>query len=454
MGVLRFAKRIIRQKFSLLHLSVLLEILLFAAAAILSGCSGAPSERADAKTEAPAIPVSVSPVITKSVPVQIRANGTAQAIATVTVMSQVDGQISRIHFTEGQEVKQGDLLFTLDQRPFEAVLSQAEANLGRDTAQLQQAEAALAQSVAAEKQVEANLARDTAQLEYANAQARRYKELIDEGAISKDQYDQVRTSALSMEATIQADQAAVTNAKAAIRAAQATTETSRAAIKADQAVVENARVQLGYTIIRSPFDGRTGNLLVHIGSAVKARDTNSPLVVINQVHPIYVSFSVPEQSLADIRKYRAAASIRVDALIPGQENAPVRGELAFVNNTVDPSTGTIQLKATFPNSDNRLWPGQFLNVLLTLTTEPNAVVVPSQAIQTGQQGPYVFVVKSDLTVEIRSIAPGLALDGETVVQKGLTPGEQIVTEGQIRLVPGARVEIKSPAPAAAPRGNS
>ena len=445
MSLLRSAKKIIREEISRGHPSVALWCLLLAAGAILFGCSGSPSERADAKTESPAIPVSVSPVITKSVPVQIRANGTVQAIATVTVMSQVDGQISQIHFTEGQDVKQGDLLFTLDQRPFVAALDQAEANLGRDTAQLQQAEAALAQSMAAEKQAQANLARDTAQLDYANAQARRYKELIDDGAISKDQYDQVRTSALSMEATIQADQAAVANAKAAIRAAQATTETSRAAIKADQAVVENARVQLGYTLIRSPFDGRTGNLLVHIGSAVKARDTNSPLVVINQVHPIYVSFSVPEQSLADIRKYRAEGSIKVNALIPGQEGNPVQGELAFVNNTVDPSTGTIQLKATFPNSDNRLWPGQFLNVLLTLTTEPNAVVVPSQAIQTGQQGSYVFVVNPDLTVETRPITPGLALDGETVVQKGLTPGERVVTEGQIRLVPGAKVQIKASA---------
>ncbi len=454
MSLLRSAKKIICEEISREHPSVSSWCLLFVAGAILFGCSGSPSERADAKTESPAIPVSVSSVITKSVPVQIRANGTVQAIATVTVMSQVDGQISQIHFTEGQDVKQGDLLFTLDQRPFTAALDQAEANLGRDTAQLQQAEAALAQSIAAEKQAEANLARDTAQLEYANAQARRYKELIDDGAISKDQYDQVRTSALSMEATIQADQAAVANAKAAIRAAQATTETSRAAIKADQAVVENARVQLGYTLIRSPFDGRTGNLLVHIGSAVKARDTNSPLVVINQVHPIYVSFSVPEQSLADIRKYRAEGTIKVDALISGQEGNPVRGELAFVNNTVDPSTGTIQLKATFPNSDNRLWPGQFLNVLLTLTTEPNVVVVPSQAIQTGQQGPYVFVVKPDLTVEIRPITPGLALDGETVVQKGLSPGEQVVTAGQIRLVPGSRVEVKSSAASPAPEGKS
>jgi len=433
------------------HPGVPLATLLLAAVAVLTGCSGGPSERADAKTSpaGEAIPVSVSPAITKSVPVQIRANGTVQAIATVTIMSQVDGQIFRIHFTEGQDVKHDDPLFTLDQRPFEATLGQAEGNLARDTAQLQQAEAALAQSVAAEKQAEANLARDTAQLEYANVQVRRYKELIDDGAVSKDQYDQVRTGALAMEATVQADQAAVTNAKAAIRSAQATTETVRAAMQADQAVVENARVQLGYTDIRSPMEGRTGNLLVHVGSAVKARDSNSPLVVINQLHPIYVSFSVPEQSLADIRKYRTAGSIRVDALIPGQEDAPVRGELAFVNNTVDPSTGTIQLKATFPNSDNRLWPGQFLNVLLTLTTEPNAIVIPSQAIQTGQQGPYVFVVKPDLAVEMRTIAPGLALDGETVVLKGLTAGERVVTEGQIRLVPGALVEVKPPTPAAA-----
>jgi multidrug efflux system membrane fusion protein len=452
MSLLRSGNRIVGRTLFPRHPGVPLAALLLAAVATLAGCSGSPSERADAKTSpaGEAIPVSVSPVITKSVPVQLRANGTVQAIATVTIMSQVDGQIFRIHFTEGQDVKHDDPLFTLDQRPFEAALGQAEGNLARDTAQREQAEAALAQSVAAEKQAEANLARDTAQLENANVQARRYKELIDDGAVSKEQYDQVRTAAVAMEATIQADQAAVTSAKAAIRAAQATTETIRATMKADQAVVQNARVQLGYTDIRSPMEGRTGNLLVHVGSAVKARDSNSPLVVINQIHPIYVSFSVPEQSLADIRRYRAAGSIKVDALIPGQEQSPVHGELSFVNNTVDPSTGTIQLKATFPNGDNRLWPGQFLNVLLTLTTEPNAIVIPSQAIQTGQQGPYVFVVKPDLTVETRTIAPGLALDGETVVLKGLTAGDRVVTEGQIRLVPGALVEVKPPAPVGAP----
>jgi multidrug efflux system membrane fusion protein len=276
-----------------------------------------------------------------------------------------------------------------------------------------------------------------AQYENAKVEERRYQELFQDGGVSREQYDQAHTAALALQGTIQADQAAVENFKAAIQA--------------DQAVVENARIQLGYTEIRSPIEGRTGNLLVHAGGTVKARDQASSLVVINQIHPIYVAFSVPEQHLADIRKYRATGTIRVKALIPGQEDRPVPGELTFVNNTVDPSTGTIQLKATFGNPDNRLWPGQFLNVLLTLTTEPNAVVVPSQAIQTGQQGPYVFVVKPDLTVEIRSIAPGLALDGETIVQKGLTRGEQVVTEGQIRLVPGAKVDVKPSAPSAAPQ---
>jgi membrane fusion protein, multidrug efflux system len=419
------------------------------AVAILSGCSADPSTQADAKTPTavPAVPVSVSAAVSRSIPVQVRANGSVQAIATVTVMGQVDGQVSRIHFTEGQDVRTGDPLFTLDQRPFEATLSQAEANLARDTAQLQQAEAALAQSGAAEKQAEANLARDTAQQENANVQVRRYKELINDGAISNEQYDQVRTAALAMDATIQADQAAVTNAKAAIRASQAMTETFRASIKADEAVVENARIQLGYTVIRSPMDGRTGSLLVHVGSAVKARDSTSPLVVINQIHPINVAFSVPEQYLTDIRKYRAAGTLRVEALTPGQESDPAQGDLTFVNNTVDPSTGTIQLKGTFANSDNRLWPGQFLNVRLTLTTRSNTVVIPSQALQTGQQGSYVFVVKADQTVEARPIVPGGALDDQTIVERGLTPGEQVVTDGQIRLVPGARVEIRPAGPA-------
>jgi multidrug efflux system membrane fusion protein len=418
------------------------------ALATLTACSADPSAPADAKAApAPeAVRVGVATAVTKSVPVQVLANGTVQALTSVTINSQVDGEISDIHFTEGQEVQKGDLLFTLDQRPFEATLRQAQANLTRDSAQLQQAEAALAQAGAAERQAEANLARDLAQLDNANAEVRRYKSLVDDGAVSREQYDQVRTAALAMEATVEADRAAITNAKAVIGASQATVENARAGIQADQAVVENARIQLGYTTIRAPMTGRTGSLLVHVGSTVKARDAASPLVVINQVRPIYVSFAVPEQYLAEIRKYRETGSLATQALIPGQESGPVRGELTFINNAVDPSTGTIQLKATFANADRRLWPGQFVDVVLTLTTVPNAVVVPTQAIQTGQQGPYVFIVQADRTVQSRSVVPGRTLDNETIVEKGVAAGDQVVTEGQIRLVPGAKVDVKSAAP--------
>jgi multidrug efflux system membrane fusion protein len=417
-------------------------------AAVLVACSDGASEKAQAKGPAAreSVPVTIDTAVSKSAPVQIRAVGTVQAYASVTLKSQLDGEVARIHILEGQEVKKGDLLFTLDQRPLEAALRQAEANLGRDTAQLQQAEAAVAQTMAAEKQAEANLARDTAQLENAMTQLRRYKGLIDDGAISKELYDQVRTTAAALEATIQADQAAVTNARASIRAAQATVENIKAVIKADQAVVENAQVQLGYTTIRAPMDARAGNLLVRVGSAVKARDDTAQMLVLNQIHPIYVSFSIPEQYLPDVKKYLAAGSVRVQALPRGQAGSPATGALTFVNNTVDATTGTIQLKATFPNQEGSLWPGQFVTVILTLTVQRDVVVIPSQAIQTGQQGQYVYVMRSDLTVESRPITVGMTLGAETVVAKGIAPGEKVVTDGQLRLVPGARVQAK---PAAA-----
>jgi membrane fusion protein, multidrug efflux system len=420
-------------------------VLVMLAGALLGGCSDKGSGQAQAKGSAAreAIPVSVETALSKSVPVQVRAVGTVQAYASVTLKSQLDGEVARIHIVEGQEVKKGDLLFTLDQRPWEAAVSQIEANLGRDTAQLAQAEAAVAQTMAAEKQAEANLARDTAQLENARTQVRRYKGLIDDGAISKELYDQVSTSAAAMEATTQADQAAINNTRAAIRAAQATVENIKAVIKADQAALENSRVQLGYTTIRAPMDARAGNLLVRVGSAVKARDDSAQMLVLNQTHPIYVSFSVPEQYLRDIKKYLAAGSVRVQATPRGEDRPPASGEVTFVNNTVDATTGTIQLKATFLNREGTLWPGQFVSVVMTLTTRTDAVVIPSQAIQTGQQGQYVYVVGSDSTVESRRVTVGLRLGGETVVEAGISPGDRVVTDGHLRLVPGARVQVKA-----------
>jgi len=418
--------------------------------ALLWGCSNGESNPGQTKNTAArtGVPVTIETAARKTVPVQIRAVGTVQAYASVTLKSQLDAEVAEVHITEGQAVKKGDLLFTLDRRPWEAALRQAEANLGRDMAQLQQAEASVAQTMAAENQAEANVARDAAQLENATAQLRRYQGLMDDGAISKELYDQVRTNAAALQATVQADQAALANARASIRAAQATVENIKAVIRADQAMVENVRVQLGYTTIRAPMDGRAGNLLVRVGSAVKARDDSAQMLVLNQIHPIYVSFSVPEQYLPDVKKYAAARTIRVEAVPRGQEGPPAIGELTFVNNTVDSATGTIQLKATFANPGDTLWPGQFVSVLLTLTNQPDAVVVPSQAVQTGQQGQYVYVVRPDFTVELRLVGVGRRVGEVTVIEKGVAAGDKVVTDGHLRLVAGARVEVKNAAAAA------
>ncbi len=330
------------------------------------------------------VPVTVATVIQKTVPVQVRAIGTVEAYSTVTVKSQVEGEIERVYFREGQDVERSDLLFTIDSRPFEAKLKQAEASL----------------------------AKDIAQAKNAQAQADRYTKLFQDGIVSKEQYDQFRTNADALEA----------------------------AVRADRAAVENAKVELGYCTIRSPIDGRTGSLMVHQGNVVKANDTT--LVVINQISPAYVDFSVPEQYLAAIKRYMTTGKLKVEAIIPNDEQHPAQGTLTFVNNAVDSGTGTILLKGTFANSERHLWPGQFVNVVLTLAKRPNAVVVPSQAVQTGQSGQYVFVVKSDHTVDSRPVVLGSSLGGEAVIEKGLQPGETVVTDGQLRLVPRAKVKVQ------------
>jgi multidrug efflux system membrane fusion protein len=366
-------------------------MVLLSGMAALSACSDKASGKA---TVTSAVPVSVGEVVQKAVPLQLRAIGNVQAYSTVSIKSQVEGTLARVYFKEGQDVKKGDLIFLIDPRSFEAALRQAEANLARDTAQA------------------AN----------AKIDERRFADLYKEGGVSQQQYDQARTSATALEATLQWDRSAV----------------------------ENAKLQLGYASIRSPINGRTGNLLVHEGNLIKANDADHPLVVINQVRPIYVSFSVPEQELPAIRRYMASGNLKVEAITLGREGRQPLGDLTFVDNAVDRTTGTVELKATFTNADNALWPGQFVNVVLTLTTEPNALVVPSQAIQTGQQGPYVFVVKPDLTVESRPIVVHRTIERETVIEKGLASGERVVTDGQVRLVPGAKVEIKPLNPAPTP----
>ncbi len=352
---------------------------------ISAGCS---SQVAEPKASgAPTVPVSVAQASVKSVPVEVRAIGNVEAYSTVAVKAQVEGIIENAYFTEGKNVSKGDLLFTIDARPFKATLKQAEANL----------------------------ARDQAQLENAKAQADRYTKLFEAGIVSKDQFDTFRTNADAL----------------------------AAAVRADQAAIDRARLDLEHCTIQAPMAGRTGSLLVHPGNLVKANDTT--LVTINQISPIYVSFSVPEQNLSEIRRRLASGGLPVTASPPPEAAHPSEGNLTFVDNSVDKTTGTIRLKATFANHDHRLWPGQFVNTVMRLSVQANAVVVPSQAVQTGQAGFYAFVVKSDMTAEMRPVVPGNQMGGETVIEKGVQPGETVVTDGQLMLFPGAKVFVRQPA---------
>jgi multidrug efflux system membrane fusion protein len=332
-----------------------------------------------------AVPVLVATAVQKSVPLQIRAVGNVEPISTVSIKSQVTGVIMKASFKEGQNVKKGDLLFTIDPRPLESTLKQAEATLARDTAQLQN----------------------------MREQARRYAELVKKQYVSQEQYDQIRANADAAEAVVQADMAAV----------------------------ENAKVQLSYCYIYSPLDGQLGTLLVTEGNLVRVND-GTPLVVINQLAPINVTFSVPEQNLADIKRHMATGKLRVDALLPADERKLEQGFLSFVDNAVDRSTGTIKLKGQFDNRERLLWPGQFVNVALTLSTQGDAVVVPAEAIQVGESGQHVFVVKPDNRVEVRPVTVARTVQGEAIIEKGIRPGEQIVREGQFLLGPGSRIEIK------------
>ena len=403
--------------------------LLFLLGVLLTLLACSSGSRVEPKPPA-AVPVTVGSVIQKSIPLQVRAIGNVEAYAVVSVKSQVGGELAQVHFREGQNVKKGDLLFTIDPRPFEAALRQSEANLNQNLAQV--------------KQAEANLARDIAQEKNAEEEARRYKDLVEKQYVSKEQFDQLHTAAEAARATVAADRAGVENARAAVQASRAAMQNSLAAVKASSAALENAKIQLGYCTIRSPLDGRTGSILVQQGNLVKASDTQA-LVSINQIQPIYVTFSVPEQDLPEIKKYRALGRLKVEAFIAGEENRPEQGWLTFVDNAVDLTTGTIRLKGTFENREKRLWPGQFVNVALTLTVEPAAVVVPAPALQTGQQGTFVFVVKPDHTVEIRPVVTARTVGEEAVIEQGLKAGEVVVTDGQLRLSPGVRVEIKNAA---------
>ncbi len=354
--------------------------------ASIAACSRAEPNAVAAETAAEAA-AAPTPVVTavaevKTMPVTVDAVGTVEAISTVEVRAQVTGQIEKILFAPGQEVRKGQPLFELDARPFEAALKQAEA-------------------VAA---------KDRAQADDAKAQRARLQNLFDRGIIPREQLDTQTASAAALEATLAADLAAV----------------------------EQARLNLQYTRITAPITGRTGALLAHVGDLVRANDTN-PLVTINQLSPIYVSFAVPGKLLVDIRRHAARGPLAVRT----KGDIAAAGKVTFIDNAVDPTTATINLKATFPNADAQLWPGLFVQVAMELSAQPNAVVVPAIAVQPSQQGPYVYVVKSDHTVELRRVEVDRQQGDETIVAHGLAGGEEVVTEGQLRLRPGVRVTTET-----------
>jgi multidrug efflux system membrane fusion protein len=355
-----------------------LALLLFAV-----GCNNKDAVQA-ARPQMPSAPVKVATVASRTMPVALQAIGNVEAISTVTIKAQISGQLVGVHFKEGDFVKKGQLLFSIERPPFEAALRQAEGTLAKDEAQALN----------------------------ARLDAERYEGLGKQGVVSKQQVDAAGAASNAMAATVAADKAAV----------------------------ETAKINLEYTSIYSPIDGRTGAVGVKEGNLVKANDVPI-LVTINQIEPIYVSFSIPEQQLADLKQYQNLQSLKVDAA-PQGSSQHFQGRLTFVDNSVDVTTGTIKLKATFDNGARVLWPGQFVDVSLTLKSQPNAIVIPTAALQTSQSGTFVYVINQDLVAQPQPVKIAWNAGDETVIASGLQPGQRVVTDGQLRLTPGTKVDIK------------
>ncbi len=354
----------------------------------LAACSNKQTTQAAPGSGRPPAPVVVSTVEQRDVPVQITAIGNVEAYQTVQIRSQVNGQIEKIYFKEGEDVRQGQLLYSLDKRPFQAELEQAIGNLKRDEAQA------------------AN----------AKLQAARYSDLEKQGVISSEVADLQRTQSNS----------------------------TSAAVDADQAAVDAAKVQLRYTDIYAPIDARTGALMINVGNLVKANDTPF-LVQLNQIAPIYVTFTVPEVRLAEVRQF-VAKGLKVLAYPKGQSSSQSEGVLTFIDNGVDPQTGTVKLKATFQNKDKRLWPGEFVNVVLNLSNVKDAITVPTKAVQAGQMGEYVFVVTAEGTAVPHQITPLGTYQNLTLVKSGLAAGDTVIVDGQLRVAPNGKVTIQSSLP--------
>ena len=399
-------------------------------ACLFTGCAN----KAQQNFARPPAPVTVTVAITQDVPTYLDAIGKTVAREVVSIQPQVSGRITKIHFTDGANVRKGDMLFTIDPRPFEANIRQAQANVSKD--------------IALKKQAEANLAKDVAQAKWGEVQVKRYGELVQGGVVPREQYEQLRANADSLNATVDADRAAVHSADEAI--------------KVDTAAVDSAKVQLSYCYIRSPIDGRAGQRLVDVGnvvnpggssgsSASSGSSSNGPsgngnsLLVIERLDPIYADFTISQDSLGDVQQQMRAGRLKTEVRLPDNPENSVTGQLTFLNNAVENATGTVNLRATIPNEGHRFWPGRFVNIRLVLNTIHGAVLVPANAPQMSGKGSYVYIVKQDSTVEQRSVSLGQRQGDLIVVEKGVEAGERVVTNGQLGVTPGGKVRIDQPA---------
>ncbi len=409
-----------------LYLFVLLSVL-------TAGCAN----KAAQNFERPPAPVTVTEAIAQDVPTYIDAIGKTVAREVVSVQPQVSGRITKIHFTDGANVRKGDLLFTIDTRPFEAKVRQAQANLAKDEA--------------AKRQAEANLAKEIAQAKWGETQVKRYRTLVESGVVPREQYEELRANLDSLNANVGA-------ARAAVRSADE-------AMKTDAAAIESARVELSYCYIRSPIDGRAGQRLVDIGNVVNPGGSNNggagsgssansnALLVIERLDPIYADFTISQDNLTQVQEQMRAGTLVTEVRLPDNPENHVTGQLTFLDNAVQNQTGTVGLRATIPNDGHRFWPGRFVNVRLVLSTIRQAVLIPANAPQMSAKGSFVYVVKQDSTAEQRPVSLGQRQGDLVVVITGVQAGERVVTNGQIGVTPGGKVLIEQPpnpnAPAAA-----
>lgn len=401
---------------------------------LITGCT----QKAAQNFERPPAPVSVTAAIAQDVPTYLDAIGKTVAREVVSVQPQVSGRITKIHFTDGANLRKGDLLFTIDTRPFEARVRQAQANLSKDAA--------------LKRQAEANLAREVAQAKWGETQVKRYRTLVESGVVPREQYEELRANLDTLNANVGAARAAVGSANEVM--------------KVDAAAIENAKVELSYCYIRSPIDGRAGQRLVDIGNVVNpggpvsttssngdpssSSGNSSALLVIERLDPIYADFTISQDNLTRVQEEMRAGTLRTEVRLPDNPENHVTGQLTFLDNAVQNTTGTVGLRATIPNDGHRFWPGRFVNVRLVLSTIHQAVLIPASAPQMSAKGSFVYVVKQDSTAEQRPVSLGQRQGDLVVVETGVQAGERVVTSGQIGVTPGGKVLIEQPRNASSP----